>query len=214
MNIRQKHRSAFPFPALKMSGRMSFHEYQSARGIVCTIGFLFAIVSRIVIDMMLRWYGENNTGNFIIFCLSPLAIYLLLLLISISVRRLHDIGLSGLWVLNPVFFIYKFLMGIDAEEGEPGRNAWGANPTEASVAPEEDIRPCPPDMRELYVKAARKNDPEACCELSKRYFAGSGVIKSPLLALRWLVKAANAGHAGAIRYVSSLSTPTTDERNT
>ena len=53
--------------------------------------------------------------------------------ISVSVRRLHDLGETGWWYLvNLVPFVGGLLFFIwMAFKGQPGENKWGKNPVEA-----------------------------------------------------------------------------------
>ncbi|GEL08956.1 DUF805 domain-containing protein [Salisediminibacterium halotolerans] len=54
-------------------------------------------------------------------------------MISVSVRRIHDLGRSGWWVvLLFVPFLYLFLMAYFAFDGESGPNAYGPDPKTSS----------------------------------------------------------------------------------
>ena len=59
---------------------------------------------------------------------------LLIPYIAVSVRRLHDIGKSGWWLL--IMFIpiagIIWLIVLLATDGEKGENKWGTNPKEIS----------------------------------------------------------------------------------
>ena len=60
-----------------------------------------------------------------IFCLALLAPSL-----AVGVRRLHDVGKSGWWLLIglvPVLGIL-YLLYLAAQDSQPSTNAWGANP--------------------------------------------------------------------------------------
>lgn len=187
--------------------RMSLQEYQTARGIVYTAIFLYVLIGHTALKITIRWLGDVCTHIYM-FCFLILAAYMFILIVSINVLRLHDIGRSGYWVLSPIFFIYKFFMGIDEEEGEPGSNQWGVNPTEQALSAGQNILPCPDDVRNLYMHATRQNNSSASYELGRRYFYGCGIVKSPLLAMRWLVKAANAGNPEALQFIATLTTST------
>ncbi len=50
---------------------------------------------------------------------------------SVSVRRLHDVGRSGWWVLVP--FVSVVMCCFDSQEGQ---NKYGANPKEPEVSQE------------------------------------------------------------------------------
>lgn len=185
---------------------MSLQEYQTARGIIYTTVFLYVLIGTIVHKAAIRWLGDSFITTYQA-CFIILSIYLLVLIIGMNVRRLHDIGHSALWVLSPIFFIRKFYMGIDEDEGEPGQNSWGANPTETRYEPTENIPPCPPDIHDLYKRAVRNNDSSACYELGKRYFFGDGIQRNAILAMHWLQKGAHSGSTDALLFLNSLSAP-------
>ena len=50
--------------------------------------------------------------------------------IAVSVRRLHDIGKSGWWLLLGFIPIVGFIVLLiwDCTDSQPGENQWGANP--------------------------------------------------------------------------------------
>ena len=59
--------------------------------------------------------------------LSPLGtLALLVLSLAVSIRRLHDTGKSGWWLLVPVVPIVFML-----QDSQPGGNEYGPNPKEA-----------------------------------------------------------------------------------
>jgi len=70
----------------------------------------------------------------IVLLLAPLAIlYALVTLvpgIAVAIRRLHDTGRSGWWMLIALFPILGglTLLLFMVMEGEPGENRWGASP--------------------------------------------------------------------------------------
>lgn len=68
---------------------------------------------------------DNITGIPIVGTIALLA--LLLPTISVGIRRMHDIGLSGWYILIPFYNIYLW-----AQAGTPGTNEYGANPKEVS----------------------------------------------------------------------------------
>lgn len=64
--------------------------------------------------------------------------------IAVSVRRLHDIGKSGWWLLLILIPIIGWivLLVFAVTDSQPGANAYGANPKEGEVAP--PATPVPP----------------------------------------------------------------------
>jgi len=55
--------------------------------------------------------------------------------IAVSVRRLHDTGRSGWWLLVGLVPLIGsiILLVFMIEDGKPGSNAWGANPKEQAA---------------------------------------------------------------------------------
>jgi uncharacterized membrane protein YhaH (DUF805 family) len=71
--------------------------------------------------------------------LLPLAYVLLMLIptLAVSVRRLHDTGRSGVWVLIGLipFLGALVLLVLMLVEGTPGANQYGENPKSVAMAP-------------------------------------------------------------------------------
>ena len=76
----------------------------------------------------------------------PLVVYFLLTVIpavGVGIRRLHDTGRNGWWILlanSPLFFIYYYFMIL---EGDSGGNIYGESPKESYMerimsAPDEE----------------------------------------------------------------------------
>ena len=61
---------------------------------------------------------------------------LLLPALGVSVRRLHDVGRSGWWLLLSFVPLVGFLVLLywDVQPGEPGANAWGEPPLTGPLA--------------------------------------------------------------------------------
>ncbi|MGB7014569.1 MAG: DUF805 domain-containing protein [Candidatus Cybelea sp.] len=52
--------------------------------------------------------------------------------LAVSVRRLHDVGMSGWWILlNLVPFGSLVVMGFSVQDSQAGDNKYGPNPKEA-----------------------------------------------------------------------------------
>ena len=64
-------------------------------------------------------------GNGVLFalCLAPVW-----LAAAATVRRLHDLGKSGWWLVAVAAVLPLGLLLVAAGEGEPGDNRWGPNP--------------------------------------------------------------------------------------
>ncbi|MBD8347350.1 DUF805 domain-containing protein [Dysgonomonas sp. HGC4] len=77
---------------------------------------IIAIVSTIIDSII----GMRIVG-------SLLSLALLLPTIGVGIRRMHDIGKSGWFILIPLYNIYLW-----AQAGTPGTNEYGANPKEVS----------------------------------------------------------------------------------
>jgi len=67
------------------------------------IFMLFVFVFGIVASLLIVLTGGSALGNIVLVILGLLYLALIVCYISVSVRRLHDLGLSGfwLWYLNP-----------------------------------------------------------------------------------------------------------------
>lgn len=187
------------------AGRMSLQVYLLMRGWIYCSACFFVLLNSICIKIIRIW-GSETTDNVHKCVAIVLACYMLLLLLSVNARRLHDIGCSGWWVLSPFFMAQKFYMGIE-EEGEPGANAWGMNQMELQGKGCSAAEPLlsRSELQALYRRAARKNDHQAQFELCRRYFYGQGIVQNKALAVRWGMKAWDAGLEDAHHFFSSLS---------
>ena len=99
--------------------------------ILMTLSFLFFIC----IDLGINTKGHYPDELYKIGV--PLLIILSLIIIvpaiAINVRRLHDIGRSGLWYIPISLIPFGHLLFLIAccIKSQPGRNEWGPNPWEA-----------------------------------------------------------------------------------
>jgi len=96
--------------------------------------WMFALVSGIIFVVLeiLGSFVNGQTGAIIV------GIYSLLVLIpslAVSVRRLHDIGKSGWWILIALIpFIGAIVLLIFAVmDSQPGQNQYGPNPKVAGI---------------------------------------------------------------------------------
>ena len=106
---------------LDFKTRSSRAEYWSFTGLMI-IAMLVAIIGDIII------MGVDNLDNGPV--QSLLTIVLILPSLSVSVRRLHDVGRSGWWVCIPLVPILGILLFIywALKPGEDGSNKYGQNP--------------------------------------------------------------------------------------
>lgn len=91
---------------------------------------LFYLVAAFLDDMASA--GAKDDGPGIVAGMFSLA--LLLPSIAVGVRRLHDIGRSGWWLLLSIIPVIGtvWLLVLNVRDSEPGPNAWGPNPKEVS----------------------------------------------------------------------------------
>lgn len=86
---------------------------------------LFNFVAGLVLGLVAWLLGTNLLSN-----IYSLAVFIPS--IAVWVRRMHDIGKSGWWVLLclvPLVNLYLIYLG--CLDSQPGANQWGNNPKEA-----------------------------------------------------------------------------------
>lgn len=88
---------------------------------------LFYIIIAIVIGVVERVAGMGTMLS------SLYSLALLLPSIAVSIRRMHDTGRSGWWVLINLIPILGWLIFLffTVQDSEPGSNDWGPNPKAA-----------------------------------------------------------------------------------
>lgn len=92
--------------------------------------FLIYVLISIVIGFVLGLIGGilgmgSALGDIVTLIL---ALGLLIPSISVAVRRMHDIGRSGWWILVPIVgLVFLFF------DSQPGTNEYGANPKEVAA---------------------------------------------------------------------------------
>ena len=103
--------------------------------------YLIFYVAAAVVDVMIGSF-ERTSGIGV--CTAIVALALLIPSISVTVRRLHDTGRSGWWLL--IGFIplvgWIILLVFMCQDGEPGANRFGANPK--AVSPLRSVVPAGP----------------------------------------------------------------------
>ena len=84
------------------------------------ISIIFAIPLAILVPIMQGGSGATGFLSFIM-----VIIYLLFLYISIAlgIRRCHDLGHSGWWILIPLYVFWLLF-----QKGQEGENKYGADP--------------------------------------------------------------------------------------
>ncbi len=96
--------------------------------------WMFTLVSTIisiVLSILDAILGTNGSGIGVLGAVYSLAV--LPPSLAVSVRRLHDIGRQGLWLLLVLVPIVGWIVLIVwyAKAGDPSPNAWGRNPWDA-----------------------------------------------------------------------------------
>lgn len=99
---------------------------------------LFNILISIVLSIVERVTGLYSVDNGVGFLTSIYSLAILIPSISVGVRRLHDTGKSGWWILlNLVPFIgWLVLIAFYVTDSDAGSNKYGPNPKlVSSIAP-------------------------------------------------------------------------------
>jgi uncharacterized membrane protein YhaH (DUF805 family) len=87
--------------------------------------FLFAVIVYIVVGIIDAAIGSSILGLIV-------SLALLLPSLAVNVRRLHDTGRSGWWILIGLIPIVGFiiLLIFECQDSQPGANAYGPSPKE------------------------------------------------------------------------------------
>jgi uncharacterized membrane protein YhaH (DUF805 family) len=105
------------------SGRARRKEYW----MFVLVYLLISIVIGFVLGLIGGILGLGSTLSDIVSLI--VALGLLIPSISVGVRRLHDIGRSGWWILVPIVnLVFMFF------DSQPGTNEYGANPKEVAAS--------------------------------------------------------------------------------
>jgi uncharacterized membrane protein YhaH (DUF805 family) len=90
----------------------------------------YLIISLVLslVDSMVLGSGEKSSGTGLLSSIFSLA--MLLPSLGVSIRRLHDIGRSGWWVLVSLVPVIGFIVLIIfyVKDSQPGSNEYGPNP--------------------------------------------------------------------------------------
>ncbi|KUJ82796.1 DUF805 domain-containing protein [Microbulbifer flavimaris] len=86
------------------------------------------------IDSMTGWYSEEYGLGFLS---GAYALFVLLPSLAVTVRRLHDTGRTGWWILVSLIPVvgYLVLLAFMVFDSEPGTNRFGPNPKGISASP-------------------------------------------------------------------------------
>lgn len=184
-------------------GRLSLADYLEIRGFFYGLLVMLAFGYSIGRHALRYWYGEMGLV-FIVYPMLLMLIYSYVCLMALHVRRLHDVGRRGWWVLSPLFLLQMFFLDVD-DEGEPGVNKWGRNPMErgeAGACREKEARL----VKQLYRRAVASADAKAQFKIGRFYFAGRmGLPEDKAQAMRWVMMARDHGYEPALRFVDGLT---------
>ena len=112
----------------KFDGRATRSEYWYFVLFYFIFSFITSLIDMWVINPMLGATAQEAAQGGILQII--LALGLLVPSIAIGIRRLHDIGKSGWWMLIGFIPIIGFLVLIYfyVQDSQPGENLYGANP--------------------------------------------------------------------------------------
>ena len=140
----------------RTDGRLNRKRYFLRNVVLAALGVLLLIFFSIYIGMTLIDTGEGAFAAFLHSFMTGIGVFMLLctpLIIShltLTVRRLHDVGMSGWYLL----FLYVPLVNVALgfyllfKEGQSGANAYGDDPRALPAAANAgDAQPSPPAMQ-------------------------------------------------------------------
>lgn len=111
---------------LSLSGRTPRRNYWCALLVYALIGWAMGIVSEALLNVTITESLWNASNVFIYW----IGIFIQILVLLLTIRRLHDISKSGWWVLffliPVVGWIANLILGFIGSA--PGENRWGPNP--------------------------------------------------------------------------------------
>ena len=122
---------------MAFSGRASRSEYWYFALFYIIIALVLAIIDASIINPLLGIHPVRATGSTGILSIL-FGMGLLLPSLAVAIRRLHDIGKSGWWILLAVIPLVN-LIGILVlvyffiKDSQPGSNLYGPNPKEFPV---------------------------------------------------------------------------------
>jgi uncharacterized membrane protein YhaH (DUF805 family) len=121
-------------------------------------------------------------------------------LYAVTIRRFHDVGLSGWWWLLTLIPLVGgvFFLIVALTKGQPKTNSWGPIPSFESETDDEK------NFRKSF-KTAQSGDRNAQYFIGFCYWRGDGVEKNKLEARYWLEKASQQGDPRATFLLTSLA---------
>lgn len=95
--------------------------------------WMFSLVNFIIVLALSFTEGFTGIGGGLLSSLYSLA--MILPTLGVTVRRLHDTGRSGLWILIGLIPVLGFivLLVFMCQGSKPGPNQWGPNPKESGA---------------------------------------------------------------------------------
>ena len=126
--------------------------------------FLFNVLLPTVLILTLALFlainfPSNLVPDYVFFIISPLAILLIWLSLSVTVRRLHDINLSGWWILLSPFLSVLLVLFLCLKRGSEGTNRFDNQILDTLNANEPNIAPVTPKIKnETYDISGRTNN--------------------------------------------------------
>ena len=198
----------YMFPGFR--GRLSLADYLEIRGFFYGLLVMLAFVYSIGRHALRYWYGEAGLV-YIVYPILLFLIYSYVCLMALHVRRLHDVGRYGWWVVSPLFLLQMFFLDVD-DEGEPGVNKWGRNPMdrgEGGACSAKEARL----VKLLYRRAIAAAHAKDQYKIGMFYFTGRmGLPEDKGQAMRWMLMAYDQGYEPALRFMRSLAEPKGDEQ--
>jgi len=107
------------------SGRARRKEYW-----MFTLFWILILWAIAILASIISVVSGSEDSSLFLFAIGAYVLATIIPILAVTVRRLHDVGLSGLWVLlafiptigNIVLFVFTI------SDGKPDANKWGANP--------------------------------------------------------------------------------------
>ena len=94
--------------------------------------FLFSMIASVILTILDTVLGLNSSGNGVLSGIYSLAV--LIPSIAVGVRRMHDVGKSGWFLLIP---IYNLILA--CTNGDSGPNEYGPDPKNAEAPSSSDV---------------------------------------------------------------------------
>jgi len=114
-----------------LKGRATLKEYEYTIFLSFVFFYLSFVTSFIFFYEIIgnKLFYTEQIGQYFILTVFISAIIFIMVFISVSVRRLHDIGMSGWWIII-CFIPYSIVWKKYTDEGQNGPNKYGPDPRE------------------------------------------------------------------------------------